>query len=476
MKRRNNSFIRPWLTAFYEPVSGSLLVAGTQGRKYSCFMAGVTCGSAASLVAHCIGEARRYLERRFSSRASQVVSRLADNRLRIFILAPDSDLPREYWNGASALIFSERSAEFDMDGWRVHVKTASAWGWQGESLMDFSRGYAETECALLLMGGGMMASPALTGAYLAESLLPSEVPIPPDDFLQALSQTTQNRVEYFFPFVTRELFEYDQRFAYAAHAARELPGMFACRVTGDQFTPYEPGFYVAGVSCPENWQHVGLLPRFEPGRGTDWPTSGEFWTFATEPEIRLAKAHGWGVRIDHGWRFEKARPLENWKRKICAARQLALEVGTIEGQISARQLKAILHQAIGKFYARGYTRERLVTEKEFLEIDALDFTREGKMLRVTERVENDGRHYMPHVAAYIWALSRTAVLTKALTIPKPLLAGFNADAIFCAVETGWGDTGSPGQFVLKSSQASAIPVTLNSIAQVRAFLQGVKNG
>lgn len=471
MKRRNNSYIRPWCVAFFCPKERRLvLVVPSVGQPIICAKTYEDdCLTGAWLAFVAVSYARLIEQESGAGIA-------AAERLRLFILASDAGLPREFWTGADALIFSERSAEYTSSGWRVHVKGASGWGWQGESLDDFVRGYLATNQAVGNMGGfGLLASPALTGAYLAESLLPcSEIEIPPNDFLEALRYSTQNRVEYFFPFRSRSLFEYDQRFAYAAHAARELPGNLAYRVNSGPFIPYEPGFYVARVRVPDNWQHVGLLPRFEEGRGTDWPTRGAFVTFATEPEIRLALAHGWEVEIQHGWRFEKARPLENWKRKICAARQLQLERATTDAgaMISARQLKAILHQAIGKFYARGYTRERVVSESEFLDLDVLDFTREGKKIRIQERVENDGRHYMPHVAAYIWALSRVAVLTRALTIPKRLLLGFNADAIFSAVETSWGDTGSPGQFVLKNHRIVTAAVELNSISDVRAFLMG----
>lgn len=475
MKRRNNSFLRSWRVAFACPKTCRLVIvvplSGGRVNIYEGEWMGAVY-SAQTLAAGALAQVQ-LIEK------EQGIGLAAADRLRVLVLASDADMPREFWGNPESLIFSERSAEFVVDSWRVHVKGASGWGWQGEALDDFVRGYLATDRAINQIGGfGLLASPALTGAYLAESLLPcSEVETPPADFLAELSRSTQNRVEYFFPFVSRSLYEYDQRFAYAAHAARELPGNLAYRVKANHFIPYEPGFYVARVTVPQGWNHVGLLPFYSEGQPATWPTSGEFVTFAAEPEIRLALAHGWDVQIQHGWRFEKARPLENWKRKLCAARQLQLERGQsqIDGMISARQLKAILHQAIGKFYARGYTRERVVSESQFLDLDVLDFVREGKKLRIQERVENDGRHYMPHVAAYIWALSRTATLAKALTIPKPLLAGFNADAVYSAVETAWGDTGSPGQFVLKSSRVlprNCQGAVLNSISDVRNFLKG----
>lgn len=325
--------------------------------------------------------------------------------------------------------------EHSVDGRKVTLMRSENWV-DGEQYPDVIEAYtAANNSFKRVFGFDFLGSPTMTGLYAAEQSLPQRLACPalPDDFAAYLhEQNTQGRTEQFLPAETRTFQYYDRIFAYAADARNDLPCGLPQWSEGGEFEPYRPAFYEVSFSPPKEWDHIGLLPTLG-SDGWEWPRLTSFCEYVSlvaEPELRLAQAQGWKFRIRQSWKFEKGKPLENWRNRLVGLRDAALKDGQ---KAQANVFRKILLHAIGGMYARSFSRERLVDATELAEMndnEALTAEPLNGGFRVEARIQRGHRFYMPHWTAYVWSYARVALAKKMLSIPFSELLGCNVDAIY----------------------------------------------
>lgn len=342
----------------------------------------------------------------------------------------------------------------------------------------------------------LMGTPARTGQDLLLRSLPegvSYLPAPDDvrDILNTEFYSKDGHRHLLFPqgrmeFVAPEdappvsdLYLLDARWMYAAHIRNSSSGSMPVltdehwEIVHDDlpdFEPYRAGFYRVDFQAPDDWHHIGLLPVWG-GERTCWPARDEEGyynreSWASEPEIRLALAHGWGMIIRERLLFAPqgtpgGDPCRAWAEKLIALRAHldATDAGGATRLLSAA-VRHLLIDTVGR-WRRSDRRELHATlpghEDEIPE-DAEEFTpiyEHG----VHVRSEWYGRApldpmqqamYRPEWAAMVWGRARAALNSAALQFDPHDLVALRSDAL--AVRGGieeLPDDGKPGRFRLK---------------------------
>lgn len=457
MEKRNNKFLKGYLTYF-----ASL---GTNETEPGLWWNGGKCHAEFARIANDVRLSCGGL-------LDVVFSHAATFPARVIVQGSLEELSRSWFEAAvsrgwqlASYSHENRTGVFVKADLAVTVTRAANWV-DTSNVLDVIESYVEAEKMFQYeFGFSFLGSPTLTGLYgLEQALSPKiDASVLPDDFAALLhANTTQGRSETFFPADTKAFWFYDRRFAYAADCRLEMPCGVPRRERGGKFVPYDPAFYRIVFAVPDNWLHVGLLPVLTPGIGWQWPIEGSHETFVAEPELRLAAAQGWEFSVLECWRFDKARPLENWRNKLVGMWEVANERGD---KAEAGIYRRILLQAIGGLYARSYAREHITTAAEFADLnDDSALTAEpveSGGMRVTVRHERDRRFYMPHWAAYVWSRARATLASRMLTLPVSDVLACHVDAIYSR-EAMQGSGNEVGQFRLKGKLSFGWPERLRT--------------
>lgn len=361
----------------------------------------------------------------------------------------------------------------DEAGLAIAVTRAANWI-ESPNVLDMIEAYTMAEDGFKAeFGFPFLGSPTITGLYAMEQTLKPNVDCPalPDDFAETLhAGTTQGRSEMYLPADLKSFHLFDRRFAYAADVRFEMPCGVPQYEQGGEFVPYDPAFYRVRFTVPTGWHHVGLLPVLVPGSGWQWPVDGTYETFVAEPELRLAAGCHWPFEVLECWRFEKARPLENWRNRLVKLWDDANARGC-KGE--ADIYRRILLHAIGGLYARTYAREFIATPVEFADLNddaALTAEQVDGGFRIQTRANRDKRFYMPHWAAMVWSRARAVLASRMLTLPIADVLACHVDAIYSrAPLQGVGN--EVGQFRLKGSLQFNVPETLRTRRDLQQMAQ-----
>lgn len=284
----------------------------------------------------------------------------------------------------------------------------------------------------------LLSTPSKTGqAFLLENL-PKGVDFPalPDELARLIrSISPQHRLEVFSPYyasgVDLDVYGHDARWMYVGACLADRLPIGDARKTGG-FVEYQPGWYHIRIKIPDNWNHIGLIPRpceHEGNRVWDYPNKpGEIiQAWVSEPELTLAIQNGWEI-VDHidGYVFDKGRPLLTWAKKLIGMRERLQDQAAIKRRggapmtnacdFAASAIREVLNHTIGSFHVDTYEREGVVADAEWKELVArwgyekvrtLEKLRGGKR-RITYPARHSDRLsiYMPHWSAAIWALER----------------------------------------------------------------------
>src|SRR5271165_3208888 len=92
---------------------------------------------------------------------------------------------------------------------------------------------------------------------------------------------------------------------------------------------YVPGFYRVEVQIPEDWEHIGLLPKRNPegsAQKFSYPRMAgqRFESWCSSSELSLALNQGWGVQVKERMLWLQTHrlpePLKLWGERLIALR------------------------------------------------------------------------------------------------------------------------------------------------------------
>lgn len=337
--------------------------------------------------------------------------------------------------------------------------------------------------------------------------------LPPD--LQTLIRDTSTQGRFECCPVLDELpnlYCYDMRLAYAACAMalesgrewrhEEQPnqrGDWLGWPEGTGFLGYTPAWYRVCYLPPNDWGHVGLLPKkndlFE-GKW-HWPTQGYQWAWASDKEVRLALECGWRVEILERIYAVKPegmstypRPLQLWAERLVEMRREDHSFG-IHQDLMWTACRNILLHTIGHFARGARTVKRTIGPGE--EVPNHELARE------TARPFGDGwefddyapsgedRYLHPEWSALIWADCRTRLLRSrhyaggekvtvgALSVPREQVVGFQLDCIYLTQAPAWppSDKQIAGDYRLKGYVSGPLPAP-KDIADLNRLMKGAR--
>ncbi len=385
------------------------------------------------------------------------------------------------------------------DGRRVVVQSAAAWiGSQPAEPATAERAFGllrevvrdawqDQELPLL-------SSPVSFGRELLQRALPWGSTFPTlDDADQQLIRATsgQGRVEPAGPSAWAELSErfgptlprlevWDGRFAYAALAhelpigpARHVVGRDACEAA---WRPYGRARWLCLVTVPAGWAHVGLLPRaIDAPAGQprwDYPrrpgTTWEVWADAVE--VDLARSCEWRVELLEGMVFGQGRPLDNFARRIVAARERLGLDSSPAAALARVMLRSVLLQTIGSLHGRAPRRivAAPLSEAQAVPVNASGVRVAGDLLVYETRAERVARPELSHPewSACIWARARCRLLSApaagrtqagALTLPAASIVAMRTDAVWTTERADWQDDGRAGRYTLRRRIDEPVP-------------------
>lgn len=313
----------------------------------------------------------------------------------------------------------------------------------------------------------LLATPSQYGIDLLKRSLPYGKTYEPldDHILQIITEnTTQGRIETFYhgEDTIEKLYDYDGRWTYSS-CLRHVPVGSVTHDTVNALLPYVPGFYRAKVTVPASWSHIGLLPMRNPlGSSTKFSYPrypGEtFETFCTSEELALAVKHHWHVQILERilWCETDKQPeaLKLFGDRLIRIRQeTSLNYPEPYRTMIKDATRKILLETVGSFH-------RTIQEYDGYTSDPRAIPEESTLI---ELIEGDIWHYAvpsaitplqkatvhPEWSGFIWGKARKKLAEAALTIPFKKLVALRVDAIWCAEEASFTDTGKVGQFVRK---------------------------
>jgi hypothetical protein len=440
---------------------------------------------------------------------SAMLAQVADGGIKRLILCGSKEqMSNEYVNEpvesgfaafAREYVPKHRSPVYQVGYREVSVKLASESWFPGCEDADIARAawmalVSEWESVTKLP---LLSTPSKTGqALLCQTLPDGEFPSLPDDVASLIrANSFPNRLEWvtwgdYVPteacgkVILRRCVQYDMRWAFAMFCTLDrFPIGEPRKARGFQY--YVPGWHHVFIKVPNDWNHVGLIPRkSEDGDGWEFPATPGLIikAWVSEPELALALTHGWEiVEYLEGWEFAKGRPLGNWAQKLIAMRAKFEEAerfpisGVSDDQLkdypdvakyhfAASAVRNILNHTVGSFHVNGYERERLVSESDWpawkrAQIEKTGYfpqsekTEGGRLVRVMVPDNSPLSFYMPHWSAYVWALERAAVAKAALLCDPSTIVKIHGDAIYLTVaqpEIEKSDKGRNGQMRRKA--------------------------
>jgi len=244
------------------------------------------------------------------------------------------------------------------------------------------------------------------------------------------------------------------------------------------FLGYAPGRYRVRFSVPENWGHVGILP-VQIKYGWDWPTEGEWETWADGREVLLAIGNGWGIEVMErlvGVAEGKSHlePLRSWAENLIALRD-ELAQGAQDPKLYRTAIRNVIVQGIGMFAKRPAVEKRTVGSRDEMPMHQLaDETYEeldtGE-IQFDDYVTSAGLKNLlhPEFGAAVWADTRVKLLrnngaihgkrtlTGILQLPREQVVGTGLDCAYLTGNPGWPDDERVGRFRVKWSVQGPLP-------------------
>lgn len=383
---------------------------------------------------------------------------------------------------------ARRVATYTRDGHRIDLRHSPAWWDDCRDAALMARAHRFLERRLRAQFGEhalLLGTPAQTGLDLLDRSLPfgQEYPVLPEDVRSILhGQMTQARREL-YPHESEipSFMYYDARFAYAA-CLRHLPCQFKSYDSFEnddgEYLPYTPAFYYVGGYMPDDWRHIGLVPRKvdpdDPESGWTWPRFDPAWNpeyhfgWLSDEEYMLAVKHGWKLEIGERITFAPrdtpgCDPLETWQKKLVAlwrASKLAQPQDEID-PLHAAALRNIVLHTIGACHRRDNKEVVIVPEDEYV----FDPAFPPKLLpglgyEITRPIPVSAemaRYDHPEWSAYVWARQRARLASQMLATPFDNLLGCNTDAYYTTRNAGVVDDGKIGSYRLKGRILSPRP-------------------
>lgn len=325
-------------------------------------------------------------------------------------------------------------------------------------------------------------TPAMTGKYLwTLTRAKADYPPMPADLQTLYHATTgQGRVEM-TPTpsldVLPAIYLYDLRFAYGA-CIEHLPTGTPIHTSGDAYARYTQGRYHVQFTVPAAWNHLGVfMCNRERGPGRWFPAApgyvGDTW--ASGPEIALAREMGWDVAISESIIFPDKpavpRPLDAWRGKLLRLWD--------DDAWAAPYARMIVLQTIGAFH-QGSSRKITVAvargDERSLPRDnpTINMERDGSWSYQTDAPSSawQADYSHPEWTAEIWARARTRLLRHtyrtggveragteygALTVPRAAIVAIRTDALYTTAPMPTPPTSAPGYFRLKAHAPGPMP-------------------
>lgn len=354
----------------------------------------------------------------------------------------------------------------------VTVRNASAW-FQGIELRQMHRAAYDRLTRDLQRvfddKAQIVSTPGRTGLDLLERSLPRNgvrYERIDDQALEMIySNCGQGRLEVFPHDDTLHdgLYCLDGRWMYAA-CCNHLPTGKAVHDWRNENPGHVTGFIQADCKVPNDWNHIGLLPRLigdneRPHR--DYPrTPGEWFTgWFTTAEAALAFEHGWIKRVTERWLWPTPTtdPAAQWMRKLRGLRA-EYEASSDElAPVLAGTIRRIHLQAVGTWFRHeGLEYGRVArSEAQQVPVGAKVVYRDGTIIYTAPTTLSDAqaRFQHPEWAATVWGRARARLAARALEVPFDSIVSLRTDALWLdeniAWLYGWEDDGKVGTFRLK---------------------------
>lgn len=387
-------------------------------------------------------------------------------------------------------------------------------------------------------GCAIQSSPGETGHKLINHTLPwgtkqprpYAYPAAPEEIQRLFAATTHH--PYMDKLYTRQprsigaLAELDARVAYGAYLVQGLmclpclPSGSGSGVTKqelqahllhdtvDEYVPYRPGRYLARVTVPDTWAHIGLAPRSTTNvRGApsyDYPnTPGlTFDSWLDYRELALLLEQDWDLQIKERILFapdsvQGSRPLRVYAERMQSGLMGARRLGSLAGKDAPafaameRMLRAILYQTVSSWEKHDNKRVQIFdTQEQAVEAwqdkgcagSPPARTKEGSWkLTYTSALSVYQAHYRQvEWAVSVYAGMATATRALALRFPAAAVLSCHADALYldtsvdgaaAVVNSLPEDTGECGRFRVKHGPVTLAPaLQISSTTRLRQLL------
>ncbi len=257
------------------------------------------------------------------------------------------------------------------------------------------------------------------------------------------------RLEKFAP-IKNATHAYDCRVAYLAHT-RSVPVYTPETFTHDEkpcYEPYRRGWYLAVVTVPTGWKHIGLVPSEERvGTSRKYPyTPGHtFQTWLTDSEMQLLKDFSWGFSVKKRVLFATSStpgsdPLRTWHDHLAGGIESLDRIiagnEEMKWKLVRTALRNVAIYTIGQFN---------VSDK--LHSDGFD--QETGMLKWKQHIMTSfsERWQHPEWGANIWSRTRVQATRIALQFKREQLVEIRGDEVFTTTPMiGHEDTGRVGGY------------------------------
>lgn len=411
-----------------------------------------------------------------------------------------ADSPTRQWYAAPVAQGWEILSEFDdhafavkfqreADRYIIDVRMSAIWFGDETHVQTLKDSYIELENALRLAWNDqhvcLWGTPAATGMDLFQRSIGwnMEYPILDDETRELLYHNCpQGRIEMLtLPEVTTipGFYHLDARWQYAA-CLGELPGRLVSDDTVDQFAgPYIPAFYRVKAIAPLTWQHVGLLPKYEPkSETTIYPVrpGWQFTSFAGNAEIDLALKNGWDIKIERRLIFAKADPARTWLDRMKKLRDAT------ENPLIAAAIRNMVIGTIGAWHRRATKVKHITPLSKSNEIKgaipgSVTPTENGIEWYSWADISTAQQPYQhPEWSGAVWSRARARIAAAALQLPREALIAFRTDAISASANPDWPDTGKPGDWRPKIAHAGelAAPHDYDAYMSLRNMLEAAE--
>lgn len=304
----------------------------------------------------------------------------------------------------------------------------------------------------------LMGTPARSGLDLIERALPEtkdrvayEWPVLEKEIREVIEKNIgQGRMEMLrhvpnMP-ATNKLYVIDAIWMYSA-CCRRLPSGQCQHDTIDEFAGYRVGFYRVEFQVPPGWNHIGLLPTWNPKeRRSVWPSRpSTYWytSYCCAEELRLALEQKWPISIKERWLFDAGDtiaqdPLRRWIERLRKLRDDASQEGPLAPLLRAA-IRSLCIKAIGGLHRKGRYQviETPINRLDLIPDDAEIVWQSGNSVRWRKPIPLDPAmaHFAhPEWSAYIWGRARARLAKAALQLPRECIIALRSDAIALTAE------------------------------------------